>query len=746
VEPTDCGRDVGAWIIAARGGRIVVVRLLALFLLAFAFVATPIGVYAQTEPENPPAILIADSIFVTAESKLIAQGNVEAFYGDIRLRARKVVYDRTTGAMIIDGPIILEQGDDVTILASAAELDQTLQNGLLSGARMVMNQQMQLAAVHISETGGRYSQLYKARVTSCHVCADGSPPLWQIRAKRVVHDRLDKKLYFENAQFRVLDVPIFYVPKFQLPDPSVKRASGFLVPTVRSTTQLATGVKTPYFIKLGDSKDLTLTPYLSSKTTTMEFRYRQALSNGRMEFEGALSDDVISPTSTRAFLFGFGAFDLKNDFKLTFGIEATSDKAYLLDYDYSDKDRLISEIGISRTKRDIYIGGALTHFRSLRDGESNATQPTISGDFFYDRRFFPMALGGELRLGVNLHSHYRSSDLDTDGPDGDTIVDGRDVTRLSTEMVWLQHWTYASGLRLDAQAGVAMDLYNIDQDVNYKQNVTEIAPETSLKLSYPMTRSSGTGVRQFLEPVVQVAWVGGKSQHAPNDESTRADFDEGNLISLSRFPAPDRREHGPVAAYGLNWARYDPAGINARLTLGQVVRDRSESDFTKTSGLQGTVSDFLVAGQVKVRNGLQLTGRALFDASFDFSKAEIRSLVVNKNVSFAGSYVWLTPDPAEDRTQAVSELALDGRVPITRNWTANANWRYDVTDSDPTRAGAGISYRNECVEVDLSVQRRFTSSSSVEPSTSFGFTVALRGFNATTGTENYTRSCGKQAR
>ena len=185
----------------------------------------------SAEAVQPPAMLVADSVFITPDRQLIAKGNVEAFQGDTRLRAREIVFDRESGKLTITGPIRIDQGGTVTVLANSAELDEGLQNGILSGARVVFDQQLQLAALQMTRVGGRYSQLYKTSVTSCHICEDGKPPLWQIRAQKVTHDQLEQQLYFENAQFRVLDVPIFYLPGMRLPDPNLKRASGFLIPS-----------------------------------------------------------------------------------------------------------------------------------------------------------------------------------------------------------------------------------------------------------------------------------------------------------------------------------------------------------------------------------------------------------------------------------------------------------------------------------------------------------------------------------
>ena len=134
----------------------------------------------------------------------------------------------------------------------------------------------------------------------------------------MIHDRVEQQLYFDQAQFRILNVPVFYLPRLRLPGPGLERASGFLAPSIPTTSQLGTGLKLPYFIKLGDHRDLTVTPYLSSVTRTLELRYRQAFRRGAASnFDSRQSPATISsPASTRGYLFGNGSFDLERDYKL----------------------------------------------------------------------------------------------------------------------------------------------------------------------------------------------------------------------------------------------------------------------------------------------------------------------------------------------------------------------------------------------------------------------------------------------
>ncbi len=244
-----------------------------------------------------------------------------------------------------------------------------------------------------------------------------------------------------------------------------------------------------------------------------------------------------------------------------------------------------------------------------------------------------------------------------------------------------------------------------------------------------------------LEPVAQIAWTGGSDLNVANDESTRVEFDEGNLLALSRFPAPDRRERGLRGAVGVHWTRLAPSGWRSRLTVGQVIRDETDSDFHISSGLSGRSSDLLVAGQLHGPQGLSLTARGIIRDRRDLTKAEARASWITPKLALGASYLWLDDDPRESRPDTLSEWAVDGTVRLSRNWLGSANWRYDLASNATAEAGIGVTYINECVEMDFSASRRFTSSRIVEPSTEFSFTIGLRGFSGTANGQRFTRSC-----
>ncbi|WP_377504899.1 LPS-assembly protein LptD [Octadecabacter sp. R77987] len=668
------------------------------------------------------ATLVADTVYVADGQRLVAQGNVAVLYDGTRLSAAAITYDQATDRLIITGPIFITDGAGNILTADRASLDPTLENGILRGARLVLDQQLQLAANQINRVDGRYSQLHRVVATSCQVCA-GETPLWDIRAGRVVHDQQERQLYFDDAQFRVAGVPIFWVPRMRLPDPTLTRATGLLIPQIRTTDQLGTGIKLPYFIRLGDHRDLTLTPYFSPRTTTLEARYRQAFVNGDIEINLAGTTDDLLPDTGRGYIFATGQFDLGSDYTLTFDLEATTDRDYLLDYGYSEKDRLDSEIAVTRVGEDDYLRAALIHYESLRVGDDNAVLPSIISDVFYERRLD--GFGGIATLTADAQTLLRYSDVDGDG---------RDVARFGLGAHWQRNWVTPAGLLIDGQIGADFDYYAISQDVAFDADVMRTVPSAALTLRYPLIRTTARATH-VIEPVVQVAWSDVYGGDVPNEDSTETEFDQTNLFALSRFPGQDAREVGARVAYGARWTRVSPDAWNATLTFGRILREQSNTEFTTSSGLQGTSSDWLLAGQVDFPNGLAIDGRTIFDDTLNFAKSEARVSWSDDRLDLAASYLWI------DDTTAVSEWTLESAYQINDIWSISADASYDFITNRAARATVGVGWQNECVALDLSVSRRFSSSTTVDPVTDFGLTVELRGFSAGRTAGQATRNC-----
>jgi len=663
------------------------------------------------------ATLVADNVSIAGRNQLIAQGNVEVLYDGARLTASRITFDRTADALTIVGPIVLTDASGAIFTATTATLDPKLQSGLLRGARLVLDQKLQLAANQINRADGRLSQLYKVAATSCQVCGD-EPPLWAIRAERVVHDSAERQLYFTNATLRLRGVPIFWLPRMRLPDPSLTRATGFLIPSLRTTDQLGTGLKTPYFIRLGDHRDLTLTPYLSPKTTTLEARYRQAFVNGDITVDAAASRDTLIDDN-RIYLFAEGAFDLPRGFDLTFDIESVSDRAYLLDYGFSSKDRLDSAITLQRITDNERISASFTSYQSLRDDEVNSSLPPLVADFAIEKNAYSQSLG-TLTYEIDGDALIRTGTATGDA--------GRDVARLGARATWEKAWVSSIGLVTQSSASLRADLYAIGDDPTFDSTATRAVPQAGVTLRYPLVGRSANA-RHLVEPVVALAWSDAFGDPPPNEDSRLPEFDAANLFAADRLPGEDATETGWRAAAGVTWTRLGDSGSQSTLTFGRVFRETAQDAFTAGSGQSGHRSDWLIAGQFSLPQGIRFEGRSLFSDAFVPSHTTARLRWVDDGFDVTAAYIWQVADPALGRDNDVSEWALDTTFDLGAAWTANLDTRFDVTQSTPTRAGIGLQWQNECMIVDLSISRRFTTSSTVDASTDYGLAVTLNGFS-----------------
>ena len=686
------------------------------------------GAPARGADMSDAATVLADAMTLQGDNTLIAAGGVVVWYQGARLVASRIVVDGASGDLTIEGPVHLSRPGatdperDAILIADSAQLDRKLQDGIIRGARLVIARELQLAAREATRSdGGRITKLNRVVASACRVCASDPTPLWEIRARSITHDAETRLIRFENPQLRALGIPIAAAPfTITAPDPTVDRKSGFLRPEFRTTSGLGFGIKLPYFQTLGDHADLTITPYVSaSRTRTLELRYRQAFAHGVTEWNGAITRDDIEPGETRGYVFGNAAFELPRGYRLGVQLQAASDRGYLLDYDVTDADRLWSGVTVERVTRQRLFFGRVGNYESLRDDEDNATSPAQVADVLWQRRFTPALIGGLGLMEWSIHAHRR--------PSNETRI-GRDMARASIGLDWRRQEILPGGLVGAAMAGLDADLYRIAQDADYDAVETRVDPEVGVELRWPLIGGSG-GATHLVEPVAQIFYSPpGRDDDIPNEDSRLIEFDEGNLFSDNRFPGYDARETGLRANLGMSWTRVDPTGWSLGVTAGRVLRDKPSAVFAADSPLAGRRSDWLLAAHYDSGIGLAVANRALFDDGFEVSRNELRLGWLRPDLQISAGHLWINGEEDEGRSRDTSELTATIGWQVAPGWWANAETRYDFAADRAQKAALDVTYRNECLTLDMGVSRRFTTSDSVRPETSFDLSVRLGGF------------------
>ncbi len=677
------------------------------------------------------ASLTADSVMLDRAGRLVASGDVEIWHGSVRLRARQVVFDQRSEQLSISGPITLSDGPDRVLLASEAELSRDLRDGIIRGARLVLDQQLQIAAANAERRDGRTTDFNTVIATSCRVCAENPTPLWEIRAARVTHDEEAQLLYLSDAQFRLGGVPLAFVPRLRLPAPGNDRTAGFLVPQIRISSESGASAAVPYFMPLGRSRDLTLTPLASTTGLVgLGFRYRQAFARGGISLSGQVLHDNELPDPLRGHTHAQGHFALAGDFTLDFDLLLPSDRDYLDRYDITDASRLENHVTLERIRRDQAIRARAIAFRSLRRGDDNRILPNHVLQAEWDERIDlgMMPMGGELRLGFAGHAHERQSNDDGDA--------GRDLARLGAQARWRNQWVLGPGLLLAGAAQGRVDHLRIANDSRFPEPVTRYALEGMAELRYPLAAHDAHGGAHLLEPVAQLVLSHRNAAALPNDDHRMPELDGGNLFAMTRYSGRDLPDDGSRLNTGLRWVRHDPGGWSIEALGGRIWRHQALDGLEPghDQPLGEMRSDWLIAARIDSAQALSFDLRLLIDDDRRLTRGETNLYWQQGDNHLRTGLLYMPAVPAENRDAEFSEWSLDVGRSFGNGWTGHLGWEYDLATQSVTEARTGLEYRNECLSVDLSLSRRFASPANVSPSTRFGLSVELLGIGGRPGT------------
>ena len=175
-----------------------------------------------------------------------------------------------------------------------------------------------------------FIEITKGVFTTCKK-NDSCPP-WQLSAEKIKHDKKDQTIHYKNAWLKVYDVPVAYFPKFFHPDPTVKRKSGFLIPSIKSSTNSESFLNLPYFHVISGNKDLTFSPRLyADEKFLLQSEYRQ------INFNSSHLADISFFNEKKKKSKNYFFYDYEKDF------------------DYLNFDESEINIKIQKTSNDTYL-------------------------------------------------------------------------------------------------------------------------------------------------------------------------------------------------------------------------------------------------------------------------------------------------------------------------------------------------------------------------------------------------------
>jgi LPS-assembly protein len=428
-------------------------RLLSALLVTFMLLGSGIA-FAQTvkAPASPPVPdtpaqqaqaskvdrLVVEARQLTYDNDrniVSAEGNVQLYYQGRILEADKVTYNRNTNRVYAEGNAKLTEADGTVAYGDRFDLTDDFKNGFIDSLSAVTPQKTYFTSPRGERSAGETAVFEKGTYTACQPCKEHPerPPLWQIKAMKIIHNKDEKMIYFEDASFEFLGVPIAYFPYLSSPDPSVTRKSGFLAPNYVYESRLGFGASIPYFFNLAPNYDLTVTPtFLSRQGVLGQVEWRHRLMNGSYDIR-ATGIDQLSPNAFpdqpygtgnrqwRGSIESTGKFFINQQWKYGWDISLFSDKYFFQDYKIRSESLSTDYIKESISTAYLTGQGNRSYFdlrgyriQGLSEYDFNKQQPLVLPVLDYNKTIElaperTYGIGGEVKIDVNLTALSRTA-------------------------------------------------------------------------------------------------------------------------------------------------------------------------------------------------------------------------------------------------------------------------------------------------------------------------------------------------
>jgi len=619
-----------------------IVSVLALLIGVGAFAGTPLLAQELTFPQRPQLkkskaaierenaaqkhmLVQAKEInYDYVNHRVAAVGNVQIYYGGSTLEANKVIYDERSKRLHAEGNVRLSEADGKITYGDVMDLSDDYRNGFVDSLRLDAPDQTRMAAARAERTSGNYTVFHSGVYTACAPCKDDpkKPPEWQVKAARIIHDQGEKMIYFEDASLEFFGRPIAWMPYFSAPDPTVKRKTGVLVPSIASSSVYGQAVEVPYYFALAPDYDATFAPMITTKQgPLLQGEFRQRLINGAYSIRGAgiyQLDKGYFTSVTGENAPGYrdfrGSIETSGQFALTdkwvWGWDgiALTDKTFLQDYNpnlsrYTTTDPFLnttsegtSQLYLTGQGNRSYFDVRSIYYLGFSNADAQGQIPVIHPVLDYTYTFDHPVLGGELGYDVNFTSLTRqSANFDAitqtalnNGSCFTTAAPGTPLpancvlhgipgtySRFSAETKWRRSFTDSFGqvftpfASLRADAG-SMQIRNDPGVSNFigtgDTELVRAMPTVGLEYRYPFISAESWGT-QTVEPIAQVIARPNEPQVGrwPNEDAQSFVFDDSNLFRVDKFSGWDRVEGGGRANYGMQYtAQFNQGGfVNA---------------------------------------------------------------------------------------------------------------------------------------------------------------------------------------
>ncbi|MCO5066205.1 MAG: LPS-assembly protein LptD [Rhizobiaceae bacterium] len=720
-----------------------------------------------------------------------ASGQVRIEYAGNRLVAERVTYDRNTGRLKAIGNVEIVEKDGNKIYTDEIDVTDDFADGFINSLRVETIEKTYFAAESADRKGGNVTTFNNGVYTACEPCEEqpNKAPIWRVKSRKIIWDGQEKTIRFERSHFEMFGMPIAYLPAFEVPDPTVKRKSGFLFPGIVFNSKLGTGITVPYYIALSPTYDLTLKGTGYTKQGFLgEAEWRQKFNSGEYNLKIAGIDQADpdafesysvdrgppgDPNKLRGMVGTKGRFEINPRWTFGWDLLLQSDKNFSRTYSIEGFNEWIhrSEVYLTGLGERNYFDLRFMKFQvqeKQRDDNSSSRddkQPWVLPSFDYVAIPDEPVAGGELKLTLNSRVINRSEldyVVDSDLPDDADVTAVRGIEgtdgRLSGEAEWKREFVAPGGLVITPVLALLGEARMADQSDSSTAAIENMANQLGVGADvrseyYRYMATAGLDVRwpvlfsttsstHILEPVAQL-FVRPDEQDVrdlgiSNEDSQSFVFDATSLFDRDKFAGYDRIEGGTRANLGIRYTGSLASGWTTNALFGQSYHLGGLNSFAAPdlvnagaeSGLETDRSDYVGLVGFASPFGLSASLSGRFDEeTFEARRTEARAAYTNSPVSITAKYAFIQAQPVYGFATDRHEVTVGGSLRFHESWRVFGSGTYDLESDYVSANSFGFGYADECFTFALTYSESRTligDTRETDDTQNIGFQLSFR--------------------
>lgn len=578
-------------------------------------------------------------------------------------------------------------------------------------------------------------------------------PDWSIDTSQTVHDTNEKMVYHYNSVIKIKDIPIFYTPYFSHPDPTVKRKSGFLPPSIKNFTNLGQTFKTPYFWAINDSKDFLFTPiYYFEENPIFLGEYRQQNNNSKLIIDSSYTQGYkninkldengnflqrTAGSRNHLFLNFLGNYNdlLFNKNDLEINIQRVSQKNYLkvnqittnfINQDIASLKNNIILNSYEQNKR-IYIKSNI--YESLNDDNPSTkyqyTFPEINYTDYFSKfgqsiqqsnNYYNKNFGGD------SNQSYQSNKIDTDSVEKIYLNGLSTIFKTSTNNINSYNQNVAGAKE------------NFNSDIYFTGAIDSAYP----LVKFTEDKNSKNTKEEYLKPRIFGKFTSGSMTDASTENRI---LNYSDIYSMNRMNNNNNPETGLSIGYGFDYENKSKNKMSIveqeiNFSIGQVINPKKNNKMPNNSSLNNTMSNIIGEASFKKKlNELNFTKvnndnidiQYKYTVSNDLNKIlknSINSTLEIDNNKLRADYYKIQ----EIGSEHYIDLKYENK--ITNEIKLNLGIKKNIKENFTENNSLGLNYESDCFQIGLNLSKTFYQNSEIKPTNTMNLILIFKPFGS----------------